>query len=50
MYCESFGLSEKPFNITPNPRYIFLSKNHKEVFAHLLFGVRNHSGFIEVTG
>lgn len=50
MYCETFGLAEKPFNITPNPRYIFLSKNHKEVFAHLLFGVRNHSGFIEVTG
>ncbi len=50
MYLEFFGLAEKPFTITPNPRFIFLSKNHKEVFAHLLYGIRNHSGFIEVTG
>lgn len=50
MYLEFFGLSEKPFTITPNPRFLFLSKNHKEVFAHLLYGIRNHSGFIEVTG
>jgi general secretion pathway protein A len=50
MYLEFFGLAEKPFNLTPNPRFIFLSKNHKEVFAHLLFGIRTHSGFIEVTG
>ena len=50
MYLEFFGLAEKPFNLTPNPRFIFLSKNHKEVFAHLLYGIRNHSGFIEVTG
>jgi general secretion pathway protein A len=50
MYCDYFGLKEKPFTITPNPRFIFLSKNHKEVFAHLLYGIRNHSGFIEITG
>ncbi|MEJ2699374.1 MAG: AAA family ATPase, partial [Desulfuromonadales bacterium] len=50
MYCEFYGFKEKPFTITPNPRFIFLSKNHKEVFAHLLYGIRNHSGFIEVSG
>lgn len=50
MYCEFFGFAEKPFTITPNPRFIFLSKNHKEVFAHLLYGVRTHCGFIEITG
>jgi len=50
MYCDFYGFSEKPFTITPNPRFIFLSKNHKEVFAHLLYGVRNHCGFIEITG
>lgn len=50
MYLEFFGFSEKPFNITPNPRFIFLSKTHREVFAHLLYGIRNHAGFIEVTG
>jgi general secretion pathway protein A len=50
MYREFFGFKEKPFSITPNPRFIFLSKNHKEVFAHLLYGIRSHCGFIEVTG
>jgi general secretion pathway protein A len=50
MYCEFYGFKEMPFTITPNPRFIFLSKNHKEVFAHLLYGIRNHSGFIEVSG
>lgn len=50
MYCEFYGFAEKPFTITPNPRFIFLSKNHKEVFAHLLYGVRTHCGFIEITG
>ncbi len=50
MYCDYYGFSEKPFTITPNPRFIFLSKNHKEVFAHLLYGIRSHCGFIEITG
>lgn len=50
MYREFFGLEDKPFAITPNPRFIFLSKNHKEVFAHLLYGIRHHCGFIEVCG
>jgi general secretion pathway protein A len=50
MYCDFFGFTEKPFAITPNPRFIFLSKNHKEVFAHLLYGIRNHCGFIEING
>jgi general secretion pathway protein A len=50
MYCEFYGFREKPFNITPNPRFIFLSKNHREAFAHLLYGIDNHAGFIELTG
>jgi general secretion pathway protein A len=50
MYNDYFSFSKKPFNITPNPEFLFLSDNHKEVFAHLLFGIQNHSGFIEVTG
>jgi general secretion pathway protein A len=50
MYLDFYGLTDKPFSITPNPRYIFLSKHHREVFAHLLFGIRRHAGFIEVTG
>jgi general secretion pathway protein A len=50
MYCEFYGFGEKPFHITPNPRFLFLSKNHKEAFAHLLYGINNHVGFIELTG
>ncbi len=50
MYRDYFGFKEKPFNITPNPRFVFLSKNHKEAFAHLLYGIDNHAGFIVLTG
>jgi len=50
MYTKYFGFNEKPFTLTPNPRFIFLSKNHKEAFAHLLYGINNHYGFIEMTG
>lgn len=50
MYCEFFGFKEPPFSITPNPRFIFLSKNHQEAFAHLIYGITSHAGFIELTG
>ncbi len=50
MYTNYFGFNEKPFTLTPNPRFIFLSKNHKEAFAHLLYGINNHYGFIALIG
>jgi general secretion pathway protein A len=50
MYCSFYGFREKPFAMTPNPCFLFLSKNHKEAFAHLLYGIRNNAGFIELTG
>ena len=50
MYCDFYGFKEKPFTVTPNPRFVFFSKNHKEAFAHLLYGIENHSGFILLTG
>jgi len=50
MYTNYFGFCEKPFTLTPNPRFIFLSKNHKEAFAHLLYGINNHYGFIALIG
>lgn len=50
MYCEFFGFSEKPFTITPNPDFIYLSSTHREAFAHLLYGIDNHAGFIAMTG
>ena len=50
MYTQFFGLQVKPFNLTPNPQFLYLSKTHREVYAHLLYGVQNRVGFIEVTG
>lgn len=50
MYLDYYAFKEKPFSITPNPRFIFLSKNHQEAFAHLLYGINNRTGFIELTG
>ncbi len=50
MYLRLFGFQEKPFHITPNPRFIFLSKMHKEAFAHLLYGVKQRVGFLSLIG
>ena len=50
MYLDYYGFREKPFNLTPDPRFIFLSKNHREAFAHLLYGINNRAGFILLTG
>jgi general secretion pathway protein A len=50
MYCDFFGFSEKPFTITPNPHFVFLSNVHREAFARLLYGVDSHAGFIALTG
>ena len=50
MYTSFFGLHEKPFSITPDPRYLFLSERHAEGLAHLLYGVTESGGFIQLTG
>lgn len=50
MYTSFFGLNEKPFAITPDPRYLFLSERHAEALAHLIYGVRESGGFIQLTG
>src|SRR3984957_927971 len=50
MYLSFFGLSEKPFAITPDPRYLYLSERHAEALAHLLYGVNEAGGFIQLTG
>jgi len=50
MYCDFFGFNEKPFTITPNPHFVFLSSIHREAFARLLYGVDSHAGFIALTG
>src|SRR5437868_14434284 len=50
MYTSFFGLSEKPFAITPDPRYLYLSERHAEALAHLLYGITEAGGFIQLTG
>lgn len=50
MYCDHFGFSEPPFALTPNPAFLFLSSHHQEAFAHLLYGIENRAGFIELSG
>lgn len=50
MYTSFFGLNEKPFAITPDPRYLFLSARHAEALAHLIYGIKESGGFIQLTG
>ena len=50
MYENFFSLKEKPFSITSNPSYLYLSERHREALSHLLYGIRERVGFIEITG
>jgi general secretion pathway protein A len=50
VYLEYYGLKEPPFNITPNPRFLFFSAKHREAFNHLLYGIRERKGFVQLTG
>ena len=50
MYKQFFGLKEKPFNVTSDPNFLFLSRIHKEAISHLIYGIREKKGFIEITG
>ena len=50
MYTQFFGLREKPFAITPDPRYLYLSQRHADALAHLIYGISHSGGFIQLTG
>ena len=50
MYEEFYGLTAQPFSITPDPRYLFFSRRHREAFEHMLFGITQRGGFIQITG
>ncbi|MFL0798462.1 MAG: AAA family ATPase [Cellvibrionaceae bacterium] len=50
MYAKYFGLKEAPFSIAPNPRYLYMSPQHKEALAHLLYGIVGDGGFVLLTG
>lgn len=50
MYQEYYGFQEMPFNITPNPRFLYLSPTHQEALQHLKYGVQERKGFIVLIG
>ena len=50
MYLSYYGFNEMPFNITPDPKFLFLSPTHQEALQHLKFGVRERKGFIVLIG
>ncbi|MBT3258555.1 MAG: AAA family ATPase [Deltaproteobacteria bacterium] len=50
MYISYFGLTENPFDLTPDPRFLFMSQRHREALAHLLFGMGEKGGFVLLTG
>ncbi len=50
VYLDYYGLAEPPFDITPNPRFLFYSAKHREAYNHLLYGIRERKGFVQMTG
>lgn len=50
MYTRYFGLTEKPFAIAPNPRFLYMSELHREALAHLLYGINSEGCIILLTG
>lgn len=50
MYESFFGFSAKPFDLTPNPAFIYLSRSHRKALTYLDYGIRERAGFILFTG
>lgn len=50
MFESFYGLKENPFNLTPDPHYLYLGENHREALAQLIYGIREKKGFIVLTG
>jgi type II secretory pathway predicted ATPase ExeA len=50
MYSRFFGFSEKPFNVTPDPRFLYLTQGHREMLAALFYGIKERRGFITIVG
>ena len=50
MYMRFFGLKQEPFSLAPDPRYLYMSKRHREALAHLLYGVGGGGGFVLLSG
>jgi putative secretion ATPase (PEP-CTERM system associated) len=50
MYEDFFGLNELPFNVTPDPRFLYRSTSHRDALAYITYGIFQRKGFIAVTG
>ncbi|MEI6218777.1 MAG: AAA family ATPase [bacterium] len=50
MYLDYYGLKENPFSVTPDPRYLYFSPHHQEAYCHIIYGIEQRKGFIEITG
>jgi len=50
MYVKNFSFNEKPFSIAPDPRYLYMSPQHEEALAHLLYGLQGEGGIVLLTG
>ena len=50
VYREFYGLKEPPFNVTSDPNFLFFSRHHQEAYAHVLYGIRERKGFLQLTG
>jgi len=50
MYTKFYGFTDKPFNVTPDPRFLYLSSNHQEALASMIYGIRERKGFVTIIG
>ena len=50
MYSQFYGFSEEPFNVTPDPRFLYLTPSHREALASMTYGIMERKGFISITG
>ena len=50
MYCNFFQFSEKPFDVTPDPKYLYLNEGYREILASLVYGIRERRGFVVLVG
>ncbi len=50
MYEQFYGLKQKPFEITPDPRFLYMSEQHREAYAHLTYALNESKGFTVITG
>lgn len=50
MYLKFYRLTEKPFSVTADPNFLYLSKKHREAISHMQYGIEERMGFLEITG